>query len=97
MAYEPTVTTHLPHDGPAGAVVTTEELRRYLRTASTLLAVTPAAPLERVRVLQQARGWSRAVAEGIEQLLREAERELGDTLDEPLTGPAHLDRIQVEP
>lgn len=60
-----------------------DELRRYLRHASVLLAISsPPAP-QRLSTLLRARHWVAAVLAGVDQLVREAET--ADTLDPPLT------------
>lgn len=88
----------------AEGVVTADELRRYTRHASVLLASAPDVAIgallpERIRVLRRAVQWLEVTIVGVEQLLRETERTLAgsDTLDEPLTAPLPPDRMPTEP
>lgn len=68
----------MPRRDPA--IVLEDELRRYLRHASTLLAATPRSG-ERAASLRRARHWIAAALAGVDQLLREVEITDAETQD----------------
>lgn len=88
-----------PLPEPLAQVVTEPELRRYLRSASTLLACAepPMDAVQRLAVLRRARSWAHAALDGIDQLVADAERAIESTDDEPLTVPLRPARIEGDP
>ena len=78
----------------ADGVVSEDELRRYIRHASVLIASAPDPEVEallpdRIRILRSASNWLESAQLGITQLLHESEHRLArtETLHEPLTAP----------
>ncbi len=92
----------MPSNPRMSDIVTEPELRRYLRSASTLLATAagpsvPRHPHERIHALRLARHWIRAALLGAEQLLREAEASPDGDLEDQLTTAVDAPTIRVAP